>query len=146
MFVVDRSRPRPPPPLLNLSLSVVLHHGQVLRQVLEADLDLWVLGVGELKELNDQQVGFVPELGRLAGVGGQQVAEAAQVLLRVVHRLLHAPRVDVSAHQHTARPLIGSKIKGQSSTSALLSIPKCVPDREESKLRLSVTHGEIVQN
>ena len=91
------------PPLLYLGLPIVLHHGQVLGQVLEADLELWVLCAGELKELCDQQVGLVPQLGCLAGVGGQQGAEVAQVLLRVVHRLFHALHLDVSAHntRHT---------------------------------------------
>jgi len=89
------------PPLRHLGLPVVLHHGQVLRQVLEARLELGVLGVAEVEELRDQQVRLVPQLGRLAGVGGQQGAEVAQVCLRVAHRLLHAFDLDVSAPHDT---------------------------------------------
>lgn len=81
----------------DLSLPVVLHHGQVLCQVFQADLELRVLRVGEVKDLSHQHVCLVSELGRLPGVGGQQGADVTQVLLSMVHGQLHALHLDIPA-------------------------------------------------
>ncbi|KAF3836483.1 hypothetical protein F7725_029041, partial [Dissostichus mawsoni] len=61
-----------------LSLPVVLHHGQVLGQVLQAALQLGILSAGEFKELSHQQVSLVSQPGCLPGVGGQQRADLPQ--------------------------------------------------------------------
>ncbi|KAG7233482.1 hypothetical protein INR49_006975, partial [Caranx melampygus] len=50
----------------------VLDHGQVLSQVPEAHLDLLLFGGGQVVDLGHQQVGLVPKLGCLPGVGAQQ--------------------------------------------------------------------------
>lgn len=83
----------------DLSLPVVLHHGQVFSQVFQADLELWVLCAGEVKQLSHQLVGLVSELGCLSGVGSQQRANIAQVLLSMFDCLLHVFHLYVSTKQ-----------------------------------------------
>lgn len=81
----------------DLSLPVVLHHGQVFSQAFQAYLELWILCAGEVKELKHQQVCLVSQLGCLPGVGGQQGADLTQVLLSMFHRLIHALHLDIPA-------------------------------------------------
>lgn len=83
--------------ILDLSLPVILHHGQVFSQVFQADLELGVLCAGEVKELSHQQVCLVSDLGCLPGVGGQEGAGPTQVLLCMFHRLLHALHLNIPA-------------------------------------------------
>lgn len=90
----------------DLSLPVVLHHAQVFSQVFQANLELGVLCAGEVKELSHQKVCFVSELGRLPGVGGQQGAEHTQVLLSMIHCLLHALHLDIPAGANQEKQLV----------------------------------------
>lgn len=78
-----------------LGLPVILHLGQVLGEVPHGGPHLWVLGVGEVGELSDELISLVPQPSRLAGVGGQQRAELAEVLLGIGHSVLHHPHLAV---------------------------------------------------
>lgn len=89
----------------DLSLPVVLHHGQVLCQVFQADLELGVLRVGEVKDLSHQHVCLVSELGRLPGVGSQQGADIAQILLGMVYCQLHALYLNIPAKTNQKQKL-----------------------------------------
>lgn len=80
----------------DLSLPIVLHHGQVFSQVFQGNLELWVLCAGEVKQLSHQLVSLVSELGCLPGVGSQQRANIAQMLLSMFYCLLHVRHLDIS--------------------------------------------------
>ncbi len=108
----------------DLSLPVVLHHGQVFSQVFQADLQFRVLCAGEVKQLSHQLVCRVSELCRLPGVRGQQGAQATQVPLSMFHRLLHALYLDIPAGTSQDKVLFGNSAKRKQLINILVKAPQ----------------------
>ena len=71
-----------------LSLTIVFNLGQLVCKMLHSPLEVGGLGLGVHVDLPHQQVGLVPQSGRLTDVGGEQLAHVPEVLLHVGEVLL----------------------------------------------------------
>ena len=86
-----------------LRLTIVFNLGQLVCKMLHAPLEVGSLGLGVHVDLPHQQVGLIPQAGRLTDVGGEQLAHVPEVLLHIGKALLDLLGlvVPIEDDQHT---------------------------------------------